>query len=115
MEHSAQDFMLLKVCELTLLFVFFPTWAQPSNIRFSLAFQIDIEYLLHACSMQFSSSVLCPSQSLPPFLGLGLLQSRYLPFRPVPHFALHSENADHGPHSPFTATSRLIQIIVKIL
>ena len=49
-------------------------------------------------------SVFSPKQSLPPWDGAGLSQSRDLIFVPPPHEVEQLDHADQSPHSPFTLT-----------
>ena len=49
-------------------------------------------------------SVFSPKQSLPPWDGAGLSQSRDLIFVPPPHEVEQLDHADQSPQSPFTLT-----------
>ena len=52
----------------------------------------DIHYIPgHACTLQSIFSFSSPIQSLPPLVGLGLVQVRDLDFTPGPHGAEQAE------------------------
>lgn len=53
---------------------------------------VDISYL---------SSLLCPTQTLPPYRGAGLLQVRWRTWKPIPQEVLHGAQEDQGVQAPF--------------
>lgn len=60
----------------------------------------------------FCSAV--PGHCAPPFSGGGLLQIRDLFWIPLPHRELHSDQADHEDHPPFTKEKLKVITSVRI-
>ena len=61
-------------------------------------------------------SVFSPKQSLPPWDGAGLSQSRDLIFVPPPHEVEQLDHADQSSHSPFTSTKiQIHQLLDKTI
>ena len=58
-------------------------------------------------------SVLGPTQSFPPWAGLGFVHLRVLSWVPPPHFLLHTPKPDHWVKPP--STIRKKKIILGIL
>lgn len=58
------------------------------------------DLLWHVPMLHSMFSVRWPSQSRPPFLGGGALQSLYLSSRPRPHVTVHCDHSDQSDHWP---------------
>ena len=61
----------------------------------------------HGSCMQSSTSLVDPSQSIPPNWGLGLSQALRLRRVPLPQVTLHWPHSSHGDQPPFTAEKTL--------
>ena len=57
-------------------------------------------HLRQSISLQPSISSWPPSQSFPPFLGVGFEQFRSLTCFPLPHHLSHSDHSSHSLHPP---------------
>ena len=57
-------------------------------------------HLRQSISLQPSISSWAPSQSFPPFLGVGFEQFRSLTCFPLPHHLSHSDHSSHSLHPP---------------
>lgn len=62
----------------------------------------------HSCLLQASLSLVSPGHFLPPYWGLGLLQTRVRPLTPPPQVAEQIAHGDHGPQPPSTAHGQQI-------
>lgn len=49
----------------------------------------------------YLSSLLCPTQTLPPYRGAGLLHDRCRTWKPIPQEVLQGAQEDHGVQAPF--------------
>ena len=67
---------------------------------------IAIIIIIHS---HVDSSVPAPTQSLPPFLGVGLVQWRFLNRVPVPHVPVQLSHDDHGVQLPSTVTHNRVK------
>ena len=54
-----------------------------------------------AVNISYLSSLLCPTQTRPPYRGAGLLQDRWRTWKPIPQEVLHGAQEDQGVQAPF--------------
>ena len=56
----------------------------------------------HPCGLHSWVTVEFPSQSFPPFSGIGFVQNLFLVWVPVSHFFEHTDHSSKSVHPPFT-------------
>lgn len=70
----------------------------------SIVFVYLLFFTLQALVLHASSSLLSPTQSMPPFAGGGLVQVRVRSLIPPPQVTLHSLQAPKSLQPPFIGT-----------